>query len=483
MLNFDQGGRAGGKNASPVLMDFDRLRAAVRGRFLGGNAGEGFSSVCIDSRKAKQGALFTALEGTVQDGHRYVESAFKAGAVCALVEESKLGELGLEEKARCYAANLVVVENTLRALQDAAAAYLDAFPHLTLGGLTGSSGKTTTKEIAAAMAGREMPVVVNPLNLNSETGLPLAVFEVRDFHRVGIFEMGMNRPGEIAELARVLRPHAALITNIGLSHIGKIGSRQGIAFEKKQIFSCLKEGDIALIPAADEFRRFLAEGLRGIPRFYGPESLEELGPVRDLGLLGSEITWAGEKVRFGLPGKHNLADALAAAALVRELGVGDRAVREGLESVRPLFGRSEILTGNMTLIRDCYNANPESTAAAINFCDDLKYPGRKVYVLGSMLELGEDSAAAHRDLGSALAHSAADRVFLYGEEMEEAAAEMERTAAAGCFHTNSMEELSSLLKGYVKPGDLILLKGSRGCALERLTSVFTGGPEGGGACS
>jgi UDP-N-acetylmuramoyl-tripeptide--D-alanyl-D-alanine ligase len=412
-----------------------------------------------------------------------VESAFKAGAVCALVEASKLGELGLEEQARRYGASLIVVENTLRALQEAAAAYLDAFPRLAICGLTGSSGKTTTKEIAAAMAGRERPVVMNPLNLNSETGLPLAVFEVRDFHRAGIFEMGMNRPGEISELARVLRPHIALITNIGISHVGKIGSLQGIAFEKKQIFSCLKEDDIALIPAAGEFRRFLAEGLKGIPRFYGPESFEELGPVRNLGLLGSEITWAGEKVRFALPGKHNLADALAAIAMVRELGVGDRAVREGLESVRPLFGRSEILKGEVTLIRDCYNANPESTAAAISFCDDLEYPGRKVYVLGSMLELGEDSAAAHRDLGSALARSAADRVFLYGEEMEEAAAELERTAAAGCFHTNNMEELAALLKDYVRPGDLILLKGSRGCALERLTPVFTGGLEEGELCS
>jgi UDP-N-acetylmuramoyl-tripeptide--D-alanyl-D-alanine ligase len=487
--NLNWGGPAGeGVSSSekgnvPVLMDFDHLRAAVGGRFLGGNAGDGFSSVHIDSRKVKPGALFVALKGRARDGHCYIEAAFKSGAVCALVEASKLEELGLEEKARRCGGNLVVVENTLRALQDAAAAYLDTFPNLVLGGLTGSSGKTTTREIAATIAGREMPVAVNPMNLNSETGLPLAVFEVRDYHRMGIFEIGMDRPGEIAELARVLRPHAALITNVGISHIGKIGSRRGIAFEKKQIFSCLKEKDIALIPASSEFRQFLAEGLRGIVRFYGPEKFEELGSIRDLGLQGSEITWAGEKVRFGLPGRHNLADAVAAIALVRELGIGDRAIREGLESVRPLFGRSEILPGTMTLIRDCYNANPESAAAAINFCDALEYPGRKIYVLGSMLELGEDSPAAHRDLGSALARSTADRVFLYGREMEDAAAELEKTAAAGFFHTNSMEELASSLKNYVKPGDLILLKGSRGCALERLTPVFTGGREGEELCS
>jgi UDP-N-acetylmuramoyl-tripeptide--D-alanyl-D-alanine ligase len=472
-MGVNPNGGSLGKKSSPLLMDFDRLRSAVGGRFLGRSAAVGFSSVCVDSRKAEPGALFAALEGTVQDGHRYAEAAFKAGAVCALVEAARLEALGLEEKAERYGALLIVVENSLRALQEAAAAYLDGFPRLIRIGITGSSGKTTTKEIAAAIISRVMPAVMNPLNLNSETGLPLSVFEVRDFHRAGIFELGMNRPGEIAELAAVLRPHIALITNVGLSHIGKIGSRRGIALEKKQIFSCLGENDIALIPAAGEFSGLLAEGLRGIPRFYGPESLEELGPVRNLGLAGTEITWAGEKIRFSLPGRHNLEDAAAAIAIARELGIGGRAVKEGLESVRPLFGRSEILEGKMTVIRDCYNANPESTAAAIDFCDGLEYPGRKVYVLGSMLELGEDSAAAHRELGSALTRCAADMLFLYGREMEEAAAELAE-AEAGYFHTNDLEELASSLRGYVEPGDLVLLKGSRGCALERLSPIFEG---------
>jgi UDP-N-acetylmuramoyl-tripeptide--D-alanyl-D-alanine ligase len=454
-------------------MGFDRLGAAVRGRFLGRNSGEGFSSVCIDSRTVKPGALFVALEGNVQDGHLYVESAFKAGAVCALVEASRLKPLDLEEKAKELGGLLIVVENSLRALQDAAAAYLDGFPALLRVGISGSSGKTTTKEIAAAISRRELPTVMNPVNLNSESGLPLAVFEVRDFHRVGIFELGMNRPGEIAELARVLRPHIALITNVGLSHIGMIGSRRGIALEKKQIFSCFGEDCIALIPAAGEFSGFLAEGLKGITRFYGPQSFEELGPVRDLGLSGSEITWAGEKVLFALPGKHNLEDAVAAIAIARELGIGNRAIREGLESVRPLFGRSEILEGDITVIQDCYNANPESTAAAISFCDSLEYPGRKVYVLGSMLELGNDSEAAHRELGSILSRCAADMLFLYGKEMEGAAAELEK-AEAGYFHTNNIAELASSLEDYVEPGDLVLLKGSRGCALERLSPVFSG---------
>jgi UDP-N-acetylmuramoyl-tripeptide--D-alanyl-D-alanine ligase len=471
-------------------MDFTSLSAAVSGRILGPGPGRaGFDSVCVDSRKAKPGSLFVALEGAAQDGHRYVGAAFAAGALCALVEESKLNDpaLNLKELAGRRGGILIAVTDTLRALQDAAMAYLRRFPNLIRIGITGSSGKTTTKEIAAAIIGREMRTVMNPLNLNSETGLPLAVFDVRDFHEAGVFELGMNRKGEIAELARVLDPHIGLITNVGLSHIGNIGSSGGIALEKKQIFSCQKEDDIALIPADCRFREFLAEGLKGLVRFYGPENLEELGPVRDLGLLGTEIYWAGERAHFRLPGKHNLADALAAIAIARELGVSNTAVRQGLESARPLFGRSEIFQGDMTVIRDCYNANPESTAAAIGFCDGLEYPGRKVYVLGSMLELGEMSAAEHRELGTVLARSSADMVFLYGEEMEDTAAEMAKEYRPGggrsggegsvrFIHTNSMNELGASLKNYVKPGDLILVKGSRGCALERLDSVLLGEP-------
>jgi UDP-N-acetylmuramoyl-tripeptide--D-alanyl-D-alanine ligase len=144
-----------------------------------------------------------------------------------------------------------------------------------------------------------------------------------------------------------------------------------------------------------------------------------------------------------------------------------------LESVRSLFGRSEILEGEFTVIRDCYNANPESTAAAISFCDDLEYPGRKIYVLGSMLELGDASAAAHRELGNILSQSAADKVFLFGEETEEALAELAK-GPVPYFHTKSIDVLSLSLGDYVKPGDLVLVKGSRGCALERLDPVLSG---------
>jgi UDP-N-acetylmuramoyl-tripeptide--D-alanyl-D-alanine ligase len=471
-------------------MDFETLLRSVKGRRISSSwGGPGFASVCIDSRKAKEDALFVALPGSVQDGHCYVEAAFKAGAVCALVEDEKLAEkaLGLAETAEKYGRGLVAVKSTLKALQDAARAYVERFPGLLRVGITGSSGKTTTKEIAAAIIGREKKVVMSQGNLNSETGLPLSVFEVRPWHEVGVFELGMNRRGEIAELAGVLKPNVALITNIGSAHIGLIGSKAGIAEEKKNIFAEFSGAETALIPGDDEYRDFLARGIRGKVSFYG---LDGVALSRDLGLSGSEITWAGEKVRFTLPGKHNVRNALAAAAIAREVPVSDLAIREGLASVKALFGRSEILEGRVTVIRDCYNANPESSAQALAFCDGLEYRGRKVYVMGSMLELGENSPGAHRELGRLLAASRADKVFLYGEETEAAAGEMEAALAAlpaneeggvPFFHTNSMEQLARELRDFIRKGDLVLLKGSRGCALEGLTGMLLGGEPAGGA--
>ena len=463
-----------------MLMSFADLSLSLGGRLFAGegkqaagNRPTGFSSVSIDSRTVREGALFVALKGTVADGHRFVDAAFKAGASGAMVAFSALKDpaLGLNALAGKWNRVLVAVEDTLRALQAAAAAYLDRFTKLVKIGITGSAGKTTTKEIAAAIIGREKSVVMNKGNLNSETGLPLSVFEVRSHHEVGIFEAGMNRRGEIAELAKVLRPDFALITNIGSAHIGILGSRRAIAEEKKQIFSEFSGGNTALIPEDDDFRDFLADGVHGRTVFYGASSLHALDAVKDLGLDGTEIVWEGETVRFTLPGKFNLSNALAAAALAREIPVSSASIRGGLESVKPLFGRGEILRGRTVLIRDCYNSNPESSMEALDFCDGLEWHGRRVYVMGSMLELGEASDEAHAALGKRLASCRADMVFLFGEEIRPAVLPLE---GRPFFHTCDRDELSRKLDGYVKNGDLVLLKASRGCELEMLSEMLLG---------
>ena len=462
-----------------ILLEFAALSRSLGAELFSFTSSgcSGFSSVSIDSRTAREGSLFVALSGSASDGHSFVEAAFDAGACAAMVESSKLASGDLINLAKSRGKNLFAVDNTLRALQDSARIYLEQFPRLLKIGITGSSGKTTTKEITAAVIGGEKNTVMNQGNLNSETGLPLSVFNVRSCHEAGVFELGMNRRGEIAELAAVLKPNIALVTNIGSAHIGILGSKGAIAEEKKNIFSRFTGSEIALIPEDDEYRDFLAGGVPGAVRFYGPNSFAELQEITDLGLAGSELRWSGERVHFALPGRHNLADALAALAIAREIPVGAAAVKRGLESVRPLFGRGEILHGRTTVIRDCYNANPESMERALDFCDSLDWQGRRVYVVADMLELGDDSRAAHERVGRRLAASGADRVFLFGKEMAAALPFMNGTPF---FHSSGMDELSRALDAYVQNGDMVLLKGSRGCALERLSDMLLGGKSGAG---
>jgi UDP-N-acetylmuramoyl-tripeptide--D-alanyl-D-alanine ligase len=478
-------------------MSFNEAAGVLETKLVRGGNSAGFSSVCIDSREAKPHSLFVALAGTQTDGHRFVKSAFENGAVCALVERAKAGEFDLNEAARRAGASLLPVDNSLHGLQTLSRAYLEKFKSLVRIGITGSSGKSTTKELAAAMAGAEKKVVYNHGNLNSETGLPLSIFTVRSGHEIGIFEAGMNRRGEIHELASVLKPRFALVTNIGSAHVGCIGSIEGIAAEKKAIFSEFTGTETAFIPEYDDFAPFLAEKVNGKVRFFGENAEKKSGRltfVKDLGFGGWEIVWEGREAHFALPGAHNLKNALAAAAIASGAGISADSIRAGLESAAPLFGRSEIVAiengeflpvsaaspqndsakvRRMILVRDCYNANPESSRAAIDLCDAVGWKGKKAYVLGSMLELGEKTEAEHRGLGKILAGSNADMIFLFGEETAFAFDELKkRGGGKNIFQTNDIEELKSVLKKNIVKGDMILLKGSRGCALERVCDVL-----------
>ena len=453
-----------------LLMEFSQLSQSLGARLVSFGSGSGFSSVNIDSRLVTEGSLFVALEGEVSDGHRFTEAAFKNGAAAALVESKKCEQFNLESVAEKYEKTLVIVEDSLKGLQEAARTYLKKFPNLKKIGITGSSGKTTTKEITASVIGAEKCVIANPGNYNSEIGLPLAVFSVRSCHEIGVFEAGMNKRGEMAVLASILKPNIALITCIGFAHIGCIGSIEGIAKEKKQIFSFFDENCIALVPDESAFRDFLAEGVKGRVSFFGEKTLAQFGGAKSLGLDGYEILWNGEKIHFPLAGRHNLANALASLAIACEIPVSDLAVKQGLESVQPLFGRGEILRGRATVIRDCYNSNPESLAAAVEFCDNPDIDGRRIYVIGEMLELGEESQKSHEEAGRLLSGSKAALVLLYGEEAAAAASAM-KDGPVRFFHTCDMGELSRLLKSNLLDGDIVLLKGSRGCALEKLTEV------------
>ena len=460
------------------LMTFEELMHTC-GEILIYGEQKGFQSVCIDSRSINNGALFVALQGQAQDGHLFIESAIKAGAAGIMAARSKLDKFDIVMLVKKYKKTLLVVEDTLKGLQDAARIYLEKFPGLLKIAITGSAGKTTTKEITASIIKQEKNIVMNSGNLNSETGLPLSVFNVRSGHEVGIFEAGMNRRGEIAELADVLKPNIALITNIGSAHIGILGSKWAIAEEKKSIFSQFTGSEKALIPMDDNFKEFLSKDVNGKVIYYSQHNFSELECVRDKGLEGAQIKWAGKLINFPLPGDANIKNAFAAIAIAGEIPVSAQSIKEGLESVKPLFGRSQIIKGRITLIQDCYNSSPESLESVLEFFNDLEWQGRKVCVIGSMLELGNTSKEAHKNMGLSLGAmnlntSHDDKIFLFGKECK-AAAEVLAEQKNNYFWTDKMDELKKALTSYTKPGDLVLLKGSRGCALEQLTPLLTEG--------
>ncbi|MCE5255825.1 MAG: UDP-N-acetylmuramoyl-tripeptide--D-alanyl-D-alanine ligase, partial [Spirochaetaceae bacterium] len=399
--------------------------AGIVGGACRGNLDEQIVNVVVDSRAIVPGSLFVALPGDKVDGHDFIEAALKQGCSCIIASAARCQEIlarvaamqadieaDIQESARqtgtpakagvLARACLVFVDSPLRALQMLAKDYRQRMRNLFRIGVTGSSGKTTTKECIGATLAPAYPegtLIMNAGNLNSDIGLSLSMFTIRPEHKIGVFEMGMNRVGEMDELDEIYEPDLAVITNIGTAHVGIIGSRQGIAQEKKNIFSRFNGKQIGLVWEDDSFRDFLKEKVRGRVTEFGLHSTIGLESAENLGLSGWQLRWMGQTILFPLPGRHNLNNALAALSVAVEMGAEPALAAQGLQAVKPLFGRSEIFEGSISLIRDCYNANPDSVAAALDFVDSVEWKGRKLCVLGSMLELGDSSVAEHRVIG------------------------------------------------------------------------------------
>ncbi len=454
----------------------DILRQADIDARLVGEASAAFSTATLDSRKAGFGSLFVAFRGDRADGHDFAQAALGSGSRVLLLErEAFAARPGIAEALGARSAAALLVPSSLPAFQALARAKRRRHPSLIRVGITGSSGKTTTKEIVASMLSRAGKVAMNPGNLNSDQGLALSLFGIEGDEKFGVFEMGMNRRGEMDELASMYEPDYGLITNIGTAHIGILGSRQAIAEEKKRIFSRFDGRQVGLLREDEEFGAFLSEGVRGEIVTYGIRSTAGFAGAEDLGLDGWAIDWEGLHFRFPLVGRHNLDNALAALSLSARMGIRAEEAAAGLEAVRPLFGRSEILRGPVTVLRDCYNANPESVEAAMGFCDELSWKGRRLYVLGSMLELGVDSSSEHRRIGAAAARSKADGLCFFGEESR-AGWEAARAAGFGGFlaYEDDIASLGRTMASWLREGDLVLLKASRGMALERVMDAIRG---------
>ncbi|TFG81253.1 MAG: UDP-N-acetylmuramoyl-tripeptide--D-alanyl-D-alanine ligase [Spirochaetales bacterium] len=432
-----------------------------------------------DSRSAGPGALFVALKGERSDGHDFVRAAASSGADAALVSGDWYRERGRRE-LEGITLSVIVADDPLAALQRAAKAWRSLFTGLLRFGVTGSSGKTTVKELLAAVLGVSRPIVKNPGNLNSDIGLPASIFLIRPEHKAAVFELGINHLGEMDVLTEIYEPDCAIINTIGSAHIGLLGgTRESICAEKKKITSRFDGRQRLLVREDDEFRDFLMRDVKGECLCFGPRSLAGFRGAKNLGLDGWSMDYEGQEIHLSLPGAHNLMNALAALGAASLYGATVDDARTGLESVRPLSGRSEIVRGPITIVNDCYNANAESVLAAITFCDDVYVSGRRVYVLGSMKELGEETEAAHRRVGRAAASSKAEILLFYGDEMKVAINEVAACAPEMyARHFNDYDSLAAATANLVRAGDLVLLKASRSMALERLTERLTsaGGP-------
>lgn len=448
------------------MLDLISAAAALHGRVLGGNAT--FTGVGTDSRQMQPGELLVAIRGERFDGHQFVEEALTArGAAAALVDEE--GASGIAARP------LLIVKDTRRGLGDLAAHWRGQWPG-TLVGVTGSNGKTSVKEMIAAIlrahAGEDA-VLATLGNLNNDIGMPLMLLRLRPQHRFAVIEMGMNHLGEIDYLTRIARPQVALINNAGTAHIGEVGSRQGIAQAKGEIFAGLREGGVAVINADDDFAGYWT-GLvanRASVRFGLEKPADVTGQVGSFSPAVRMRLCIGDArtdVEIASPGRHNALNALAAAAVAHALGVGVDAIAAGLRAYRSVKGRLQIkpAAGGATLIDDTYNANPDSVKAAIDVL--ARGTGRRVLVLGDLGELGEYSEQLHREVGDAARAAGIDQLVTLGEASAAASA----AYGAGALHFHDVDALVAHLRTESRAGVTLLVKGSRFMRMERVVEAL-----------
>lgn len=444
----------------------------------------GVFSVATDSRAIKSNGAFFPLLGEFQDGHKFIEKAVENGAT-VIVADEKIWAIDREKYLPVVKdkATVITVKNTLYALQASAAFYVKKFPKLIKVGITGSNGKTTTKELVSSVLEQKYNVIKTEGNFNSETGLPLSVFNIRKEHEVGVFELGMNREDEIKELANVLFPNFAIITNIGTAHIGILGTKDNIAKEKKNIFFNFSKECVGFVPEMDEYAEFLKDIPEGKVLPYGEKSLEKLSSVKDLGLLGTSFFYDGLNINLALAGKYNFSNALSAVALGEILGLTSQEIKAGIENVKPLGDRSNIIQGDFTVVKDCYNANADSMKAALDFYGKLEVSGKKVFVLGDMLELGSDSKTLHEEVGELAVNQKVNKIIFVGKEMSYAyfkAIDIKNKKNISVileyfesYDDESICEITEKLEKDLNQGDLYFFKGSRGIRLERIADKLS----------
>ncbi len=414
----------------------------------------------IDSRVVAPGQLFAALPGDRSDGHDFAAASVGAGARAALVSR----QLDL-------AAPQVVVDDVAIAMGAIASGWRDELA-VKLIGITGSNGKTTVKEMTAAILSEVGPTLSTKGNYNNELGVPLTLARLDHSHRFAVIEMGCGQPGDIGYLAGLARPVVGVVTNAGPAHLERLGSVEGVARAKGELFAALPADGVAIINADDPFADHWRDTARHCRRLtFGLTDQADIYPETTHGEALDMVTPVGRiATRLALPGQHNRINALAATAVAIALEIEPDTIARALAGIRSLPGRLEVhrTDAGWCLIDDTYNANPASLYAGLRVISEMD--GEPWLVLGDMAELGEYSDKLHREMGQAASDLGVRRLFTVGPQSQAS----QITFGAGATHFSDQKELTKALAEALHPGVICLVKGSRSMGMERIVQALVG---------
>ncbi|HER44113.1 MAG TPA: UDP-N-acetylmuramoyl-tripeptide--D-alanyl-D-alanine ligase [Candidatus Eisenbacteria bacterium] len=423
-------------------------------------------AVSVDTRNGCAGALFVALRGDRSDGHDYLEEAVSKGAAALLVSR----ERSLDAKRVSAGKPVFAAPDTLAALQELAAAYRRRVDPRVVA-VTGTTGKTGTKDFISSILEKRYAVHATPGNLNNHIGLPLTILGMGGTDEVLVAEMGANHKNEIRRLCEIAAPEVGVVTNIGPGHLEFFGSLEGVARAKAELVESLPESGTAVLPADDEFFPFLAERARGAVVSFGFDEGADWrieGLTKDKG-SGHRFSLKGTEIELGRFGRHHALNAAAAASACSLFGSSAEEIAAGIAGTKIPDSRGVLYDiGGIIFIDDSYNSNPASLAAAVSALMEMDTEGGRWLVLGDMLELGERSLDLHRESGEVCGKAGVDGIITLGTESVELsrAAALQRKAPERISHFMDTENLAAYLNTCLEKGDIVLVKGSRGMRME-----------------
>jgi UDP-N-acetylmuramoyl-tripeptide--D-alanyl-D-alanine ligase len=451
--------------------------AATGGQLVRGQSDRFCQGVSTDTRTLSPGNLFIALVGDRFDGHAFIPAAVEGGAIGIVLQKGRDADISLDANA----VSLIAVDDTMRALGDIAHFWRIRFS-IPVIAVTGSSGKTTTKEMIAVIFSQRKTVLKNRGNFNNLIGLPLTLLEMNAGHNVAVVEMGTNQPGEIARLTDIARPTVGVITNVGSAHLEGLKTLDGVREEKGALFTSMNADGIAAINVDDEAVIRAAKKWKGKTITFGliHDAFVSATAIREKGEKGVTFTLTiGEgsgEVTMPVLGKHNIYNALAAAACSHACGIGCDDICRGLAAFRQVRGRMELfsLRNGAFLIDDTYNANPSSVREALKTLRDLAGTRDSTLIFGDMLELGDQAEEIHEDIGMVIADTGVGSIILRGKYSHAVAAGAQKKGFVKerIFFFDDSDAVADHMARSIREGEWILVKGSRGMHMEAITAAI-----------